>query len=107
MRFSLMFACLLACGALCACSTAPRGQQGLLGFVQDGSTRRDEVVTRLGAASASYESSRILAYRLAADAGGLYLVQVQDWSGICHSLILVFDDTGLLRRHALVRTRAQ
>ena len=34
---------------LAACGTVPlRGQQGLLDFLTDGSTRREEVITRLG-----------------------------------------------------------
>lgn len=100
---SLCFALLLLGG----CAGNPRGEPDLLGFLQDGSTRREDVYLRLGEPSAQYESGRILAFRLAKDEGGLYPVTTPYWPSESYSLILVFDAQGLLSRHALVQVREE
>lgn len=92
--------------ALAACSTTPEGRGDLLDFISDGSTRKQEVHTRLGAPSAQYESSRILAYRIGKGASGYYVsAPAKGWLGVQYSLIMVFDDDGVLRRHSLVEVR--
>lgn len=93
--------------ALAGCAANPRGEADLLGFLQDGATRREDVYLRLGEPNAHYESGRILAYRLAKDEGGLYLITAVDWPPKSYSLILVFDPQGLLSRHSLVQVRLQ
>ena len=90
---------------LAACAT-PVGRKDLLEFLADGVTRRDDVRLKLGEPSAQYEGARILAYRLATDDGGYVLVGQRDnWLGVQYSLILVFDDEAVLRRHSLVAVR--
>ena len=83
---------------------APRGRAGLIDFLTDGQTRRDDVLLRLGAPAASYEGERVLIYSLDEDGnwfivppGGAQrglLVQIVD-------LTLIFDADGILRRHGL------
>ncbi|GAB3625789.1 hypothetical protein GCM10027419_06350 [Pandoraea terrae] len=57
--------------------------------------------------SATFEGGRILTYLLDQDAGGYILMRRREkvWNGK-FSLVLAFDEHGVLRRHALVRIRA-
>jgi hypothetical protein len=95
---------LTLCLVLAACATSPPiGKKDLLNFLSDGVTRRDDVLLKLGEPSTTYESMRILAYRLRKDEAGYVLVNFRTaWSAASYSLILVFDDQGVLRQHALV-----
>jgi hypothetical protein len=86
----------------------------LLGFIQDGNTKREEVVLKLGIPSAQYEGEKILTYQLRVDqTGSWHLVAPQtdvttglrEWrEGTC-SLVLVFDGEGVLRKHSLVEAK--
>jgi len=86
----------------------------LLGFIQDSITTREEVLLRLGNPSARFEGEKILTYNLHADQKGKWhLVAPQinlttgfrTWSvGTC-SLVLVFGDDGVLRKHSLVEAK--
>lgn len=93
--------------ALGGCATAPIGKRDLLDFLQDGKTTREEVFVHLAEPSATFEGERILTYRLEEDEGGYSLLgaRSQNWSGK-YSLVLVFDENGVLRRHSLVRVQA-
>lgn len=98
---SLFVAVLLA-----ACASAPVGRQDLLSFLQDGQTSRQEVYLALGEPSGVFEGGRILAFRLGQDKGGYFLLQKgPGFQGVNYSLVLVFDDTGQLARHAFVEVR--
>ncbi|MDN0084653.1 hypothetical protein QU487_18115 [Crenobacter sp. SG2305] len=93
----------MICLALAACAIQPTGRKDLLDFLSDGVTRRDDALLKLGEPSAKYESSRILAFRLRKDETGYVLLALRNnWHGVQYSLILVFDDQGVLRQHALV-----
>lgn len=95
---------LTICLVFAACATQPTGREDLLDFLSDGVTRRDYALLKLGEPSAKYESSRILAYRLRKDEEGYVLITRRDnWYGVQYSLILVFDDQGILNNHALVQ----
>jgi hypothetical protein len=87
-----------------ACAPPPsRGQKGLIDFIQDGVTTRQEVQVRLGDPGASYDAERILTYRLGRDQGGDYVFRNKsDWFGVCSNLVLVLDHHGILRKHSLV-----
>lgn len=84
----------------------------LLEFLKVGSTRRPEVVNRLGAPSTVFEQDRVLTYRVAGDLKkGLWIRErVRDhysqlnagWIGVNYSLVPVFDKNGLLQRKSLV-----
>jgi hypothetical protein len=94
---------------LSGCQTPPAipgASPGLLNFVQDGRTTREEIMLKLGQPSASFEQERILTYRIGHDpAQGYYLVapnQLRQWQDVRHSLVLVFDGGGVLLKHTLV-----
>ena len=82
-----------------------------LSFLQDGIVKREEVVLRLGIPSAQMEGDNILMYQLKADQEGKWhlitprwnpAIGLRTWSeGTC-SLILVFGEDGVLRKHSLV-----
>jgi hypothetical protein len=93
---------------LTACATEPVGRPDLLNFLNDGVTRREDVHLQLGEPSTMYEGSRILAYRLKKDGSGGYTLvgKRENWQGTLHSLILVFDEGGILKRHALVTVQS-
>ena len=83
----------------------------LLGFIQDGVTTREELVVKLGIPSAQFEGEKILIYQLWADqAGKWHLVSSQISSNYgsmvsqtgMSSLVLVFGDDGVLRKHNMV-----
>jgi hypothetical protein len=101
---ALAMAVLLA--VLAGCSTTPIGKRDLLDFLQDGKTTREDVFLRLAEPSATFESGRILTYRMDEDEGGYTIKGAKGvkWSAK-YSLVLSFDEKGILRRHALVRVQ--
>jgi len=104
MRRRLLSVFLLLAGG---CATTPIGQPDLLGFIEDGRTTREEVFLTLGEPSATYQAEGILTYRLGEDEAGYFLVDKRPgFLGVRHSLVLAFDDSGLLRRHSLVTIKA-
>ncbi len=94
--------------ALNACATMPIGKHDLLDFLQDGKTIREEVFLHLAEPSGIFEGGRILTYRLGEDDGGYTIKGAKgapaQWSAK-YSLVLSFDETGVLRKHALVRVQ--
>jgi len=98
--------CMLFSQTLTGCATEPIGNKQLLDFLQDGKTSREEVILHLAEPSATFEGGRIVTYRLDEDTGG-YTIQGakgHGWSGK-FSLVLSFDEHGVLRRHSLVRVK--
>ena len=94
-----------------ACSTespqAPHGNSALLDFLHDGKTTRTEVVENLGEPSKTLESERILTYRIDSLEDG-YIINRQclsGWGGSAISLVLVFDDSAILKAHAMVNIK--
>jgi hypothetical protein len=83
----------VACALLAACASGPERPSlesevaSLKSFLQDGTTRREGVITRLGIPHASFENDRILGYYLSPR----------------DELILVFDGDGRLARHNFLR----
>ncbi|MCU0975883.1 MAG: hypothetical protein MUC71_06155 [Steroidobacteraceae bacterium] len=97
----------LALLLLGACASTPAGQPDLLAFIEDGRTTREQALLALGEPSATYEEGRILAFRLGSDKGGYFLLEKQPgFLSVTYSLMLAFDEAGLLRRHSLVALRA-
>ncbi len=93
---------------LVGCATAPIGENDLLNFLKDGVTTREEVFLALGDPNATYEDSRILTYRLAQDeAGWILRKSTREWYGVRVVLVIVFDDHGTVKRHALVQVRSE
>lgn len=86
----------------------------LLSFIRDGATTREEVLLQLGMPAAQMEGERILMYQLRPDEAGELRPTAPGWDmtsgvrvwaeGTC-SLVLVFAEDGMLRRHSLVMAR--
>jgi len=87
-----------------------------LGFLVRGVTRREEALLRLGLPSAWFDGERILTFRLAthkqkvlvmpremAPEDPRFLNWEEDWPGF--SLVLVFDNDGVLRDYRVVEAR--
>jgi len=91
---------------MCGCASTSIGSRQLLDFLNDGTTTREEIFLCLAEPSAAFEGGRILTYRLDEDESGFVLLKQSSkgWTGK-FSLVLVLDDHGVLRRHALVRIR--
>ncbi len=89
-----------------ACNTIPGARPDLLDFLTPGRTSRQEVITTLGQPSASFERERILTYRIGQDPKqGFYLVepkQTAQWNSARFSLVLLFDDRGVLKEKKTV-----
>jgi len=84
----------------------PGASRDLLDFLNDGTATREEVVLKLGQPSASFEQERILTYRIGENTKQGYFVitpnQLRQWLFVNHSLVLVFDNDGILKKHSLV-----
>ena len=79
-----------------------RGDKDLLAFLQDGTTTKNEVETRIGPASV-WGDGHIRTYRIGEATEGLYLsANKSRWSDARYSLVLEFDPNAVLRRHALI-----
>jgi hypothetical protein len=92
---------------LSACASHPPARKDLLVFLQDGSTTKDEVKTRIGSAL-TWAGGDLWTYRIGEAADGLYLSPKKtDWTDARYSLVLEFDYNGVLRRHALINIEKQ
>ena len=88
---------------LAACAGGPEitvaeAERKYLDYLKVGQTTREEVISRLGAPAAVFENERILTYwlRLTAERGFVN-------SGKAYGLTLVFDRTGRLEKHKLLK----
>ena len=78
---------------LYACASGPDSSaldgeiSALKTFLQEGATRRDDVLVRLGVPHATFEDNRIIGY---------YLSHRDE-------LILIFDERGVLERHSFLK----
>jgi len=104
-----------------ACRPAPELQparpegllQGLLAFLADGKTTRQEVLLQLGAPTAQFEGERILSYAFHVDNKGEWrrVERRSNSDGRANflpgtsSLVLVFGPDGVLLQHSLVGAR--
>ena len=89
------------------CASTPTGRPDLLSFIEDGRTTREQTYLQLGEPSAIYEDGRILAFRLGQDDGGYFLVDKRPgFYGVSYSLILAFNESGLLKQHSVVAIKA-
>jgi hypothetical protein len=103
---------LLGALTFAGCATAPlKGRADLLNFLADGKTTQEQVFTGLGQPSGRFEADKILTYRLGYEPmnHGYYPVERETtpsgwptWVLTKFSLVLVFDDAGVLRKHSLV-----
>ena len=96
-------AAILVCSAIVAAGSADPVQ---LTFLVVGATKRQDVAVALGEPSARYPSDGIVTYRLRAGSEGYRSVARSfEWHPATHSLVLQFDERGILLRHGLVRVR--
>lgn len=114
MKARILFVLTLAL-TLVGCATTPpplKGRADLLNFLADGNTTREEVIVTLGQPSGRFETEIILTYRLGYEPknNGYYPVERETtasgwttWTTAQFSLVLVFDDAGVLRKHSLVK----
>ena len=105
-KLGWMVLCMLLIQTLTGCATEPIGNRQLLDFLQDGKTSREEVILHLAEPSASFEGGRIVTYRLDEDTGGYTIRNAKSdgWSEK-FSLVLSFDEHGVLHKHSLVRVK--
>jgi hypothetical protein len=84
----------------------PGARPDLLTFLKEGQTKREEVIVTLGQPSGTFERDRILTYRVGHDSGQGYFIispkEVEPWLFVHYSLVLVFDELGVLRTQRLV-----
>jgi hypothetical protein len=101
---AMLLPILLAAAGGCASQTV--GNQKLLEFLAPGRTTRADAILQLGEPSRSYEDARILTYRVDKEDDAYTIVEsMRAWNGVHYSLVLVFDDQGVLQKHALVPVR--
>jgi hypothetical protein len=102
----LLAVLLLGAAGLTGCAThaISGADPRLLEFLHDGATTRDEIILKFGSPSASFEQERILTYRLRGDdKQGYFVWKCGTWEDVRYSLVLVFDEAGMLKKHSLVR----
>ena len=97
---------------LAACAAAEgadwRAKQNWSSFLEDGNTRKEEVLSRLGVPSGVFEDGRILTYRVLVDRErGLIALSHSENPPLrlgrdAPQLILVFDEKQVLERHKLL-----
>jgi hypothetical protein len=106
--------CSLAAGALLsliACEN-PSGKPLDLKSIRDSETRLEDTLRQLGGPSSTFNKSHILTYRIGVN-GTEYFVEQGSASGMFeyhpvnseYSLVLEFDDAGVLRRHTFVHLK--
>jgi hypothetical protein len=86
-----------------------------LAFLRDGTTTREEILLRFGDPSGVFEDGRILTFRLEASETSVIPVRreydrdlpgVTQWRLANLSLVAVFDEKNVLRRHSLVAVKS-
>lgn len=89
-----------------ACASYPPGDPQLLDFLQDGITTREDVYMRLAEPSAVWEGGRMMTYQIDRNEKGYVPMRRREaaWTAK-YSLVLAFDNQGILRRHSLVKTK--
>ena len=104
---------------LCGCTTTPETMPppeevmtAELAFLQDGTISREDTLMRLGMPSATFEEGRILIYPLKLSEYGEWIIPpsrmhepfpIRMWEANTYSLVLLFNDEGILQRHRLVQ----
>jgi hypothetical protein len=97
------------------CATTPpplKGAPDLLSFLADGKTTKEDVIMKLGQPSGQFEAEKILTCRLGYEPknNGYAVVEREatgsgwpTWTAAKFSLVLVFDDAGILQKHSFVK----
>jgi hypothetical protein len=107
-RRGIASAALAAIVALTACATQPPPAAQVLAseslaFLADGKTTREEVTLHLGLPARTFESDRIAIYRIGwGRERGARSLDYAPVAPPAFDLVLVFDASAVLTRHALV-----
>jgi hypothetical protein len=108
-RFKLSVLVLFSFCVLAGCVTLPPvpTDKNLLNDVVTPGISRESILLKLGEPSASFESGRILTYRIGEDNDhGYFLMdRLVRWTNTKYSLVLVFDEKGTLTKHSLIPVR--
>jgi hypothetical protein len=112
LRFgTVMLLGLIVQTGLPACTTVLRPRPVNLELLRGEHVTQQEVRALLGTPSATFEDNQVLAYRLAETRNGPVVVPTEgaaaNWAHISHSLVLAFDDAGVLVEHRLIAIHAQ
>lgn len=75
------------------------------GFLQEGKTKRQEVIDHFGGPRRDYEQGRIITYLMREDATGDFQVIDFREDGPLYNLVLSFGTNDILVRHSLVRVQ--
>lgn len=103
---------LAATGAGCVAEPSS-GVEDVVAFLRNGRTTAGEVKQRLGEPSGTFESGRLLTYRVGYDGTNRRYSVVPregkasgwpDWTKADYSLVLVFQG-GVLRQHELIKVK--
>jgi hypothetical protein len=79
-----------------------QGDRDLLSFIEDGHTTKEQVELKLGEPTAQCSSGKIIIYRLQGNTqSGYQIVRFYH----CCSLILVFDEQDILKKHSFIKMR--
>lgn len=96
--------------SMCACTSVRPLEADLVarhtGFLHVGVTTAMEIEDRLGQQFSRYEEGRIRIYRVFFDDRERLTLKALP-GGTCNALVLVFDDTGVLKRCGLVKYGCQ
>lgn len=87
-------------------TTQETGNKRLLDFLVDGQTSKQEVILALGQPSGVYENESVYTYRIVGDSSTGFKPSKSfspcGWHDITYSLVVIFDDQDVLKRHSLV-----
>ncbi len=97
------------------CAAAPPiDRSDLLGFLVDGNTAKTEVLSKLGRPSGTFAAEGIFTYRIEFESKskGYWVVGRETdaspwpiWERANYSLVLVFNNQGVLEKHSLVNIK--
>jgi hypothetical protein len=134
MKIALWFLLLpLFVGGCATSPQLPERRASILDFIEDGKTTRADALQKLGEPTGEFQNQKILTYRLSVQQNtkDLYPVTREqqcftyprartgiEWpmwvasanrfaTHVPYSLVLVFDEAGVLRRHTLVDVKAE
>ena len=87
-------------------TTEETGDKRLLDFLVNGQTTKQEMILALGQPSGVYENESVYTYRLAGNSSTGFKPSKSfspcGWHDISYSLVVIFDDQDVLKRHSLV-----
>ncbi len=72
-----------------------------LPFIEDGTTTKDEVLTKLGTPSRQFEGGRILTYHMTFNEEKGF--QVDSERQFMYNLVLIFDEHNILEKHRMLK----